>query len=177
MGNLTITSGDIIALTADAIVCPSHKHLIRGRGLSAQIYDKAGDLLVAECKTLEECGIGKSKITKAYNLLTKYIIHTVTPQWSSGDTYSADELQLLRSCYQTTLQLAIDCDIQTLLIPALGAGTNRFPQYTAAHLGLEVIKNYIEQFEKITICLHSTNAKNIWLETQQQFSALKAMGN
>ena len=177
MGNLSITSGDIIALTADAIVCPSHKHLIRGRGLSAQIYDKAGELLVVECKAIEKCGIGEAKITKGYNLLTKYIIHTVTPQWSSGDAYSADELKLLRSCYQTTLQLAIDCDIQTLLIPALGAGTNRFPQYTAAHLGLEVIKNYIEHFEKITLCLHTSTAKNICLETQQQFFALKALGN
>jgi len=172
MTKLNIISGDITTIKADAIVCPAHKHLIRGAGVSAQIYDIAGDSLINECNQLDDCAIGDAVITKAYNLPAKFIIHTVTPMWTGGDQWGAIALQQLRQCYESVIKLAREKGIHTICFPALGAGSNKIPQPMAAHQALDVLEKYADSFDKITVSLFTEADKNIWLETQEQFYAL-----
>ncbi|NRB39215.1 MAG: macro domain-containing protein [Pseudomonadales bacterium] len=169
MVNIELITGDITTMKADAIVCPAHKHLIPGRGLSEQIHAQAGSQLNDECQLFSQCKVGDAVVTHAYNLPADYIIHTVTPQWSSGDVGGTSDLQLLSRCYQSVIEQALKSGFQSLIFPALGAGTNRFPQTLASHQALDVLEKNKHLFEHIVVCLHSEASKNIWQQTQQTF--------
>ena len=171
MGQLRLICDDVLTLEADALVCPAHKHLIRGRGLSAQIFDRGGEALVSECSQLPECPAGEARITSAPNLSVDYLLHTVTPQWSSGDQWGAAALVQLRDCYTSVLALARARGLQRILFPALGAGTNRFPQEIAAHQGLEVLHSAQVDFDELTVCLHSKSALATWQQVRERFFA------
>lgn len=169
VANLQLTCGDILTMSADALVCPAHKHLLRGRGLSAQIYDRGGEALAAACAQQPECAVGEARLTRAYGLPVKYLLHTVTPQWSSGDQWGAHGLVQLRRCYQSVLALARQKGLRSLLFPALGAGTNRFPHSIAAHQALEVLTAEAEDFAGVTVCLHTPAALGEWQRVQRRF--------
>lgn len=169
MAEIQLVCGDILTMAADALVCPAHKHLIRGRGLSAQIYDCAGEPLLRECAGQDECAVGEARLTQAHNLPVTYLLHTVTPQWTSGDQWGAEALRQLRRCYQSVLELALANDIRSLLFPALSAGTNRMPHAIAAHQGLDVLHMYRDRFEALTVCLRSESALHEWRKIGQRF--------
>ncbi|WP_193163023.1 macro domain-containing protein [Microbulbifer hainanensis] len=169
MSNLILTSGNILTLRADALVCPAHKHLVCGRGLSAQIFERGGAALVAACEQQSECAVGDARITRAYGLPVKYLLHTVTPQWSSGDQWGAQAVAQLRQCYERVLDLALEKKISSVLFPALGAGTNRFPHVIAAHQALEVLHRRAGEFDRLTVCLHTPAALAEWRQVDQRF--------
>ncbi len=169
VAKVELTSGNILTLRATALVCPAHKHLIRGRGLSAQIFDRGGEALAAACEQQPECAVGEARVTRAYGLPVQYLLHTVTPQWSSGDQWGAAALAQLRNCYQAALALAREKKIRSLLFPALGAGTNRFPHSIAAHQALEVLHAQGEDFDRLTVCLHTPAALAEWRRVQRRF--------
>lgn len=169
MESLRLTCGNILTLRAGALVCPAHKHLIPGRGLSAQVYERGGEPLRDACAHVAECGVGEARMTRAYNLPVKYLLHTVTPQWSSGDQWGARALVELRQCYHSVLDLARQGKIDTLLFPALGAGTNRFPHSIAAHQALEVLHPRAHEFSRITVCLHTPAALAEWQQVERRF--------
>ena len=161
---------DITRLDTDANIFPAHKHLIRGRGLSAQIYDIIGEPLVEACSLLGKCPIGEAKITQGFNLPTNYIIHTVTPLWSGGDLWGVSVMEQLRRCYENSLNLALDNGIKCLALASLGSGNNKMPHDIASRLGLEVLHKYTGKFDRIIMCLHSTSRKKIWLAAEQRYS-------
>ncbi|WGL15537.1 macro domain-containing protein [Microbulbifer bruguierae] len=169
MAKLQLICDDILNLQGDGLVCPAHKHLIRGRGLSAQIYDRAGKALVSECLQQPECAVGEARLTGAPGLAVSYLLHTVTPQWSSGDQWGAEAVAQLRCCYRSVLALARAHGMRRLLFPALGAGTNRFPHQIAAHQGLEVLREAQDDFETLTVCLHSPAALAEWRQVDARF--------
>ncbi|KUJ83863.1 phosphatase [Microbulbifer flavimaris] len=168
---IKLTSGDILTIRAGGLVCPAHKHLIRGRGLSDQIFERGGAALEAACDLQPECEVGQARLTRAYGLPVSYLIHTVTPQWSSGDQWGAKALAQLGQCYESVLDLAQAKGIRTLLFPALGAGTNRFPHSIAAHRALEVLVPRAAGFEQLTVCLHTRAALAEWRRVEKQFFA------
>ncbi|BBM01528.1 macro domain-containing protein [Microbulbifer sp. GL-2] len=169
MTQIDLTWGDILTLRGDALACPAHKHLICGRGLSAQIFALGGRELEQQCKKQPECAVGEARITKAFHLPVDYLLHTVTPQWSSGDQWGAQAIKQLRYCYESVLDLAEKKALKHILFPALGAGTNRFPHVIAAHQALEVLHEYTDKFEQITVCLHSPTALSEWQSVERRF--------
>ncbi|KKL23323.1 hypothetical protein LCGC14_2426560, partial [marine sediment metagenome] len=96
--NMELEKGDITKLEVDAIVNAAHDHLTGGGGVDGAIHKAAGQKLLGECLNLYGCPEGEARITGAYNMLCKYIIHTVGPVWtynSLKETYK----EILGKCY------------------------------------------------------------------------------
>lgn len=149
MTEIEIIKGDITKLKVDAIVNAANKSLLGGGGVDGAIHRAAGKDLVAECRTLNGCETGQSKITKGYNLPAKYVIHTVGPVWYGGDR---NEPELLRSCYISALSLAKENNIKTIAFPAISCGVYRFPIEEACKIAFDGVNEFISKsdcFEKI----------------------------
>lgn len=146
MGKIEIIKGDITKLRVDAIVNAANKTLLGGGGVDGAIHRAAGRELFEECKTLNGCETGQSKITKGYNLPSKFIIHTVGPVWRGGKN---NEEELLKSCYLTSLNLAIKNNIKTIAFPAISCGIYGFPIEKAAKIASETVKKFISQNDRI----------------------------
>lgn len=170
MNDIEFLIGDITSLDIEAIVCPAHRHLIRGCGVSAAVFDRASPALVLACSELRECAIGEARITESFGLPAKYILHTVTPQWSGGDQWGASTLDQLTSCYQHVLALATNHNIRELAFPALGAGSNKMPHELAARVALNALGRRAEYFQRLVVCLASQSIcrrwKQVWSDLQ-----------
>lgn len=154
---LYIWQGDITTLKCDAIVnacnsqmlgCFSPMHAC----IDNFIHTYAGiELRLKMYEIMKKQGhkekTGKAKITSAYNLPAKYILHTVGPiiQWK----VSKKDEELLADCYRECLKLAADTGAESVAFCCLSTGVFRFPQQRAAEIATETVKNYINEDSRI----------------------------
>ena len=136
---IKISLGDITKVPADAIVNAANPTLLGGGGVDGAIHEAAGPELMAECRTLGGCDTGDAKITKAYNLPAKYVIHTPGPVWRGGDDC---EEELLADCYQSCLKLAEEHGCGHVTFPSISTGLFRFPLSKAAAIAIGTVKEY-----------------------------------
>ena len=146
-------SGDITTLKCDAIVnaansqmlgcfCPNHGcidnaiHTFAG----VQLRLTCADLMKQQCHEEET---GNAKITPAYNLPCRYVLHTVGPI-VHGNLTKKDK-ELLASCYQSCLELAERNGLKSIAFCCISTGEFHFPNDKAAQIAVETVKRYKEQ--------------------------------
>lgn len=148
--NLYLWRGDITTLRCDGIVnaannqmlgcfCPNHGCIDNA------IHTFAGIQLRLACAELmkkqgHEEETGTAKITPAYNLPCKYVLHTVGPI-ITGRLREKDN-QLLASCYRSCLELAEQNGLKSIAFCCISTGEFHFPNDKAAEIAIQTVKEY-----------------------------------
>lgn len=151
MGKIKIIKGDITKLACDAIVNAANSSLLGGGGVDGAIHYAAGSELLAECRTLGGCRTGEAKITKGYNLPSRFVIHTVGPIYFEHSPSEAEAL--LTFCYENSLKLAKGKGLKTIAFPLISAGVYGYPQKDAIRVAIETMRLYQDDFDEITLVL------------------------
>jgi O-acetyl-ADP-ribose deacetylase (regulator of RNase III) len=143
---IEILRGDITELEVDAIVNAANATLLGGDGVDGAIHRAAGSELLAECRTLGGCEPGEAKITGAYRLPARFVIHTVGPIWHGG---KHDEERTLADCYRNSLKLAVENEIKTIAFPAISCGAYGYPIEEAAHIAFKTTRDFLATNDEI----------------------------
>ncbi len=164
-----IVRNDILKMKVDAIVNPTDKFLSGSGGLDAKIHYAAGPALSAACSRLGRCEVGSSKITSAYNLPCKYVIHTVGPAWRGG---RRNEKEHLESCYRTCLELALEYGCESIAFPIISSGTFGYPKDKAIEIANAVISDFLDRHDMMIYLV--TFDKLAYYISKDLFSAVQS---
>ena len=135
-----IVRNDITNIRVDAIVNTANPRPIIGAGVDSMIHEKAGSRLLEARKKIGPISVGKAAITPAFQLHAQYVIHTVGPVWKGG--HHGEEL-LLRSCYDTALQLAAKHQCQSIAFPLIASGNYGFPKDQALQIAIAAFSAFL----------------------------------
>jgi O-acetyl-ADP-ribose deacetylase (regulator of RNase III) len=164
---ISVIKRDITTLAVDSIVNAANNSLLGGGGVDGAIHRAAGPDLYEECESLDGCDTGSAKITDAYELPSKKVIHAVGPIfWKEGKSASAE---LLEGCYRTSLQLAVDNGCRSIAFAALSTGVYGYPSHAASLVALETVRKFLEEKEageldRVIFCNFLEKDENAYFE-------------
>jgi O-acetyl-ADP-ribose deacetylase (regulator of RNase III) len=128
---IKVVRGDITSQATDAIVNAANTHLIAGGGVCGAIHRVAGPELEIECRKIGGCPIGEARLTRAYDLPCRHVIHAVGPRYSYG---TRGESEILTRCYQSIFALTEEHRIESISIPAISTGIFHYPVKEATEI-------------------------------------------
>lgn len=160
---ICLWQGDITRLKADAIVNAANSQMlgcfVPCHGcIDNAIHSSAGIQLRAECMEYMEAQrkkygedyeepTGQAVITSAYNLPSRYVIHTVGP--IVKEELTQKECDLLKKCYQSCLEVAERKGLKSIVFCCISTGEFAFPNKEAAQIAIETVVEFLQNSQKI----------------------------
>jgi O-acetyl-ADP-ribose deacetylase (regulator of RNase III) len=175
---IALWQGDITRLKVDAIVNAANNQMlgcfVPCHGcIDNAIHSAAGIQLRNECnEIMNKQGFleptGSAKLTSAYNLPCKHIIHTVGP--IIGGPLTEEDCNKLEACYSSCLHTAVENDIKSIAFCCISTGEFHFPKEKAAEIAINTIENFLyknnEKIERVIINVFKQEDfdvyKNLW---------------
>lgn len=133
------SKADITKLPVDAIVNAANTSLAPGGGVCGAIHDAAGPELADATASLGGCPTGEARITPAFGLPSRHVIHAVGPVWHGGDR---GEAELLRGAYRSALMLARDHGCSSVAFPAISTGIYGYPFDEATAIAVDTVREF-----------------------------------
>ncbi|WP_431191345.1 macro domain-containing protein [Funiculus sociatus] len=156
---IAVIAGDIIQQKVDAIVNATDRSFSGGGGVDYAIHCAAGPELREECLQLNGCRKGEAKITNGYNLLARWVIHTVGPVWQGGNHGEGD---ILAQCYRNCLNLAEQYSIRTIAFPAISTGTFGFPTNLASRIAVTEVARFLQKNTSVEKIIFSCFGQTVY---------------
>ena len=155
-----IIRNDITKVNVDVIVNAANNALQFGGGVCGAIFTAAGaEKLQKACNKIGGCETGQAIITKGYALLSKYIIHTVSPKWQGGNF---DEHELLYACYKNSLELAKAKKLESIAFPLISSGVYGYPKDQALRIAVKAIGDFLLQNDmNVSLVVYDTAAYSL----------------
>ena len=133
---------------AQAVVNAANSYLMEGGGVCGVIFRAAGaDRLQEACNAIGGCPTGNAVITSGFDLCP-YIIHAVGPIYRDG---KHNEEELLYSCYNSALDLALEYSISSISFPLISAGIYGYPAEKAWKTALKACKEWMNKHQDYDI--------------------------
>lgn len=141
-------------LEVDAVVNSTNENLDEAHS-SAGLHAAAGPGLAEECATLGGCRTGMAKVTNAYDLPARRVIHTVGPKYAVKYHTAAENA--LSHCYRSCLEVLIENGLQSIATGCIYTEAKNYPREPAAHVAIRTVRRFLEkQKDKITAVVFCT---------------------
>lgn len=156
-GKIGLWQGDITTLAVDGIVNAANSKLLGcfiplHNCIDNAIHSAAGLQLRDECSRImadqgHDEEVGGAKITKAYNLPSRHVIHTVGPAIPYGSVPSQKDCDVLADCYKSCLRIASDNGLESIAFCSISTGVFNFPLDLAAEIAVDTVRDYLNSNE------------------------------
>ncbi len=156
-------------MQVDAIINPTNEYLFPTGGTDLVIHKAAGPELFEECQKLGKCDVGTAKITNAFRLPCKFVIHTVGPVWEGGNK---GETELLISCYNECLSLAKEHNCESVAFPLISSGLYGYPKDKVLKIAINTISTFLFDNEMtVYLCVFDKKAYEL---SEKLFSGIES---
>jgi O-acetyl-ADP-ribose deacetylase (regulator of RNase III) len=143
MATIVLATGDISLQDADAIVNAANRSLMGGGGVDGAIHRRGGSAILAACRELrattlpDGLPVGEAVATTAGDLSARWVIHTVGPLYAGDDR----DAPLLRASHLSSLRVADELGVETIVFPAISTGVFGYPVEEAAPVAIDAIRD------------------------------------
>jgi O-acetyl-ADP-ribose deacetylase (regulator of RNase III) len=162
MQKIKVIKADITKVETDAIVNAANSSLLGGGGVDGAIHRAGGPQILEDCRKIVArqggCKTGEAVITRAGNLPSRFVIHTVGPVWNGGKGNPSEKLA---DCYRNSLALAVENGCRSIAFPNISTGIYGYPKPDAAKVAVAAVAGFLSaheaDLEVIFVCFDEEN--------------------
>lgn len=163
---LVVQKGDITQWEGDAVVNAANGRMLGGGGVDGAIHRASGPGLLQACRNYpdilnERCPTGDARVTLAYELPCRWIIHTVGPIYNSKRSRES-QAQLI-SAYMSSLAVANGVGATTIAFPAISCGIYGYPIQAACTAALQTCYENSGDLKEVHFVLFGSDTYDVWL--------------
>jgi len=172
-GRLVVTTGDLAATEADAVVSAANAELRGGGGVDGALHRAAGPRLLPAGRAIVAArgplAAGEAVITPGFNLRARHVIHAVGPIWRGG---MQGEPQALAAALANSLRLAAEHGLARVAFPAISCGSYGYPPELAAPIALaEAVRGLRAGLvREVRFVLHGQAMLAVWRAALQRLA-------